>query len=153
MQIIVVTAKMQISLRVLSVELQASFQYYVRGGYRHSAPLSSVQIENLWICGQSPSFTQTIFGSWGIYKVNLVTQAVWSGSCTCEWRRLTSVCAFDTSLASQRFCDWFCLPEMLICWKFDQNRLWSVCASSQLVWYIFIVNLWRRLKDVFVEWK
>ena len=76
MQIIVVTAKMQISLRVLSVELQASFLYYVRGGCRHSAPLSSVQIENLWICGQSPPFTQTIFGSWGIYKVNLVTQAV-----------------------------------------------------------------------------
>ena len=62
-QIIVVTAKMQISLRVLSVELQASFLYYVRGGCRHSALLSSVQIENLWICGQSPPFTQTIFGS------------------------------------------------------------------------------------------
>ena len=61
MQIIIVTAKMQISLRVLLVELQASFLYYVRGGCRQSAPLSSVQIENLWICGQSPPFTTTIF--------------------------------------------------------------------------------------------
>ena len=53
MQIIVVTAKMQISLLVLSVELQASFLYYVRGGRRHNAP-SSVQIEILWICGSRP---------------------------------------------------------------------------------------------------
>ena len=52
---------MQISLRVLSVELQASFLYYVRGGCRHSAPLSSVQIENLWICGQSPPFTDNFW--------------------------------------------------------------------------------------------
>ena len=82
-------------------------------------------MENLWICEQSPPFTQTIFGSLEIYTVNLVTQAVWSGSIwavhvqddtysACEWRRLKSVCAFDTSLASQRFCHWFCLPETFI---------------------------------------
>ena len=40
----------------------------------------TIIIENLWIWGQSPPFTQTIFRSWGIYKVTLVTQAVWSGS-------------------------------------------------------------------------
>ena len=41
-KIIVVTANIQISLRVLSVESQASFLYYVRSGYRHSATLSFV---------------------------------------------------------------------------------------------------------------
>ena len=41
-QIIVVTAKIQISLRVLSVESQASFLYYVQSGSSHSAPLSFV---------------------------------------------------------------------------------------------------------------
>ena len=41
-QIIVETAKLQISLRVLSVESQDSFLYYVRDGCRHSATLSFV---------------------------------------------------------------------------------------------------------------
>ena len=36
-QVIVVTAKIQISLCVHSVESQTSFLYYVRGGGRHSA--------------------------------------------------------------------------------------------------------------------
>ena len=39
------------------------------------------------------------------------------------------------------------------CGKYDQTRHWSVCASSQLVWNIYIVNLWRRLKDACVERK
>ena len=42
MQIIVVTAKIQISLRILSVESQASFLYYIRGGCRQSALLTFV---------------------------------------------------------------------------------------------------------------
>ena len=42
MQIIVVTAKIQISLRVLSVESQASLLYYIRDGCRQSAQLTFI---------------------------------------------------------------------------------------------------------------
>ena len=43
MQIIVVTAKTLISMRILSVESQASFLHYVRGGCRHSASALAVK--------------------------------------------------------------------------------------------------------------
>ena len=100
--------------------------------------------------------------------MNLFTQAVWYGS---YWavhvpREVTliarangkSACAFDTCLASHSkvfLCDLFCLPKTFTCEKYDQTRLWSVCTSSQLVWYIYIVHvdLWRRLKDAYVKRK
>ena len=96
MQIIVVTAKIQISLRVLSVESQASFLYYVRSGCKHSAPLSfarfnsskkpldlrtvaPVHTDNFWIMRNQ----QSEFGHTG--------RMVWIGlGCTCT-REMTLI--------------------------------------------------------------
>ena len=75
---------------------------------------------------------------------------------SCEWQRRRSACGFDTCLASPSnvfLCDLFCVPKTLICGKNDQTRLWSVCELLQLVWYIYIVNIWCRLKDACVKKK
>ena len=183
MQLIVIAAKIQISLRVLSVESQASFLYYVRGGCRHSSPLSFVCLKAhlmrrhthkliIDCSNRKPLNLRTVapvhsqfldheestkwiwsHRPYGLDRVELYMYKTNDTYSTCKWQRLISACAFDTPLASRHFCYWFCLPETLICGKYDQTRLWSVCASSQLVWYIYLVNLWRRLKDTCVKRK
>ena len=58
---------------------------------------------------------------------------------TWEWQRLRSICAFDTctSFALQRFCDRFCLPETLICGKYDQTRLFSMRIIALSMVYLY----------------
>ena len=85
--------------------------------------------ENIWIMWNLQRWSHKPYG-----------QTCWAGV------GLKSACAFDTSLATFLF-----TLFSKTCGKCDQTRLHPVCASPQLVWYILIINFWRRLKDAFAK--
>ena len=151
-------------MRILSVESQVSFLFYVRGGCRHNAPLSCarnattdtnwsywienlwslrtvalVHIDNIWIMRNLQSeFGHTSRMFW--IELDCTCTKRSDTYSTCEWGRLRLACTFDTSLASHNnvFCDLFCLPNTLTCEVWPNKALVSLRIIA-VNWYIYIV--------------
>ena len=177
MRIILVTATIQISLRTFSVEAQASFLYYVRGGCSHNAPLSFVcqKVHLMWPQTQTDHWlfkkknfgfedsrprshrqfldheesTFSEFGHAGrMVWIELVCLYLYKWNDTysmCDWRRLRTICAFETSLSSQLF-----VIDLFTC-SVNLRKVWpnKILVSLR----INIVNLWRCLEYACVKRK